>query len=83
MDRTTCIRRSLNILSKPFFTQKQPKCGVLHSDPVVVGRKSGPPKITHADICSIATADKPYEPVDIDAESRQDNTQTANFPHKV
>ena len=32
--------------------RKQPFCGVLHSDPAVVGRKSGSPKMTNADICT-------------------------------
>ena len=29
------------------------KCGLLHSDPAVVGRKSGPPKITDAEFCTM------------------------------
>ncbi|WP_339938830.1 hypothetical protein, partial [Undibacterium luofuense] len=34
------------------------KCGLLHSDPAVVGRKSGSPKSAHADICTIIMPDK-------------------------
>ena len=34
--------------------QNRLKCAVLHTDPAVVGRKSGPPKITNDDICTIS-----------------------------
>ncbi|MBR7781075.1 hypothetical protein [Undibacterium luofuense] len=33
--------------------KKQPFCGLLHSNPAVVGRKSGSPKNTNDDICTI------------------------------
>ena len=29
------------------------KCGFLHSNPAVVGRKSGPPEMTHDDFCRV------------------------------
>jgi hypothetical protein len=33
--------------------KKQPFCGLLHSNPAVVGRKSGSPENTNDDICTI------------------------------
>ncbi|WP_374517811.1 hypothetical protein [Undibacterium squillarum] len=42
-----------NICNLPFNRQKHPKCGVQHSDPAVVGRKSGCPEIENDDNCTV------------------------------
>jgi hypothetical protein len=42
----------------PEIAKKCLKCGFWHSDPAVVGRKSGSPESAHADICIIIMPDK-------------------------
>ena len=49
------VRRTLYMSEKSLKNgQNRLKCGVLHTDLAVVGRKSGPPKITNDDICTIS-----------------------------
>jgi hypothetical protein len=46
--------------AKPYyFTFLTSKCGVQHSNPAVVGRKSGLPKMRDDDICTITTSGQP------------------------
>ena len=37
----------------PEMSRNAPKCGVQHSDPAVVGRKSGPGKIADDELCIV------------------------------
>jgi hypothetical protein len=41
--------KAISMLRRACF---KPECGVQHSDPAVVGRKSGSPEIVNADFCT-------------------------------
>jgi hypothetical protein len=42
-----------NVPEMPEMSRNAPKCGVQHSDPAVVGRKSGPRKIADDELCIV------------------------------
>jgi len=52
-----CAIKALRQCESPENAVYRPKCGVQHSDPAVVGRKSGSLEMPNADTCTIAGAD--------------------------